>query len=41
LVLGNGTRLLDDLGAAPRRPEQIEVVEAPGVTHLRYQFGKT
>jgi len=27
-----------ELGAAPRRPEQTEVVEAPGVTHLRYRF---
>jgi len=38
IFLGAGTRPFDDLGAAPRRPEQIEVVEAPGVTHLRYRF---
>jgi dihydrofolate reductase len=38
VFLREGTRLLDNLGAAPRRPEQTEVVEAPGVTHLRYRF---
>jgi dihydrofolate reductase len=38
VFLGAGTRLLDDLGNAPRTPEQVEVVEAPGVTHLRYRF---
>jgi dihydrofolate reductase len=38
VFLGDGTRLFDDLGASPRRPEQTEVVEAPGVTHLRYRF---
>jgi dihydrofolate reductase len=38
VLLGGGTRVFDDLGAAPRRPEQTEVVEAPGVTHLRYRF---
>jgi dihydrofolate reductase len=40
VFLREGTRLLDNLGAAPRRPEQTEVVEAPGVTHLRYRFGE-
>jgi dihydrofolate reductase len=39
VFLGAGTRPFENLGAAPRRPEQIEVVEAPGVTHLRYRFG--
>ena len=38
IFLGAGTRLFDNLGSAPRRPEQVEVVEAPGVTHLRYRF---
>jgi dihydrofolate reductase len=39
VFLGSGTRLFDNLGADVRRPEQVEVVEAPGVTHLRYRFG--
>src|SRR3954451_24365917 len=39
VFLGDGARLLADLGSAPRRPMQTEVVEAPGVTHLRYRFG--
>ena len=38
VFLGDGTRPFDGLGAAPRRPELLEVVEAPGVTHLRYRF---
>jgi dihydrofolate reductase len=38
VFLGDGTRPFDNLGAAPRRPEQVDVVEAPGVTHLRYRF---
>jgi len=38
IFLRAGTRLFDNLGSAPRRPEQVEVVEAPGVTHLRYRF---
>ena len=40
VFLGAGERLLDNLGAAPRRPVQTEVVEAPGVTHLRYRFAQ-
>jgi dihydrofolate reductase len=38
VFLGSGTRLFENLGADMRRPEQVEVVEAPGVTHLRYRF---
>jgi dihydrofolate reductase len=38
VFLGDGTRLFDNLGAITSRPEQIEVVEAPGVTCLRYRF---
>jgi dihydrofolate reductase len=38
VFLGDGTRLFDNLGKAPRRPEQVEAIEAPGVTHLRYRF---
>jgi len=38
VLLGGGTRLFGDLasGAAPKL-EQLDVVEAPGVTHLRYR----
>jgi dihydrofolate reductase len=36
VLLGNGARLFDDLGAARPRLEQVEAVEAPGVTHIRY-----
>jgi dihydrofolate reductase len=35
VVLGAGERPLDGIGA--RELEQIGVVEAPGVTHLRYR----
>jgi dihydrofolate reductase len=38
VFLHAGTRPFDDLEGASRRPEQIDVVEAPGVTHLRYRF---
>jgi dihydrofolate reductase len=38
VFLGSGTRLFDNLGTNVARPQQIEVVEAPGVTHLRYRF---
>jgi len=39
VFLGAGTRLFDNLGDGSRRPQQVEVVEAPRVTHLRYSFG--
>jgi len=35
-LLGGGARLFDNLGDAPPRLEQIEAIEAPGVTHIRY-----
>jgi dihydrofolate reductase len=38
VFLGSGTRLFDNLSADVARPQQVEVVEAPGVTHLRYRF---
>jgi hypothetical protein len=41
VLLGGGTRLFENLGPSPRRPQQVEVVEAPGVTHLRYRLGDT
>ena len=37
LVLGGGTRLLEDLGDAGIELEQVRAVEAPGVTHLKYR----
>lgn len=36
-LLGGGSRLFEDLGNASVRLEQIRVVEAPGVTHLKYR----
>jgi dihydrofolate reductase len=36
LLLGDGERLLDNLRSSIRL-EQIEVVEAPGVTHLKFK----
>jgi dihydrofolate reductase len=36
LLLGDGSRLLDNLGDADLQLEQIRVIEAPGVTHLKY-----
>jgi dihydrofolate reductase len=36
VLLGGGERLLRDVGGAPRL-EQVEAIEAPGVTHLRYR----
>jgi dihydrofolate reductase len=36
ILLGDGARLLDSLGAADVRLEQVRAVEAPGVTHLKY-----
>ena len=34
ILLGGGARLFDNVGAA--KLEQVESVEAPGVTHIRY-----
>jgi dihydrofolate reductase len=38
VFLERGTRLFDNLGTDPQRPRQVEAIEAPGVTHLRYRF---
>jgi dihydrofolate reductase len=38
ILLGNGERLFDNLGDDPPELEQVDVVEAPGVAHLRYRF---
>jgi dihydrofolate reductase len=40
LLLGAGVRLFGDLGAAPISLECTRVVEAPGVTHMRYRVVK-
>ncbi len=38
LVLGDGARLLDNLGDPEQvQLEQVRAVEAPGVTHLKYE----
>ncbi|HMJ73540.1 MAG TPA: dihydrofolate reductase family protein [Solirubrobacterales bacterium] len=37
LLLGDGARLFEEGAAGGRELEQILVVEAPGVTHLRYR----
>ena len=39
-LLGSGVRLFDHLGDEPIELEQIGVVEAPGVTHLRFRVVK-
>jgi len=36
VLLGGGARLFENLGEATTRLEQTEVIEAPGVTHVRY-----
>jgi riboflavin biosynthesis pyrimidine reductase len=36
LILGAGSRLCGGLGDARPKLEQLQVVEAPGVTHIRY-----
>ena len=36
VIMGNGIRLFDSLDRRQIRLEQIRVIEAPGVTHLRY-----
>ena len=37
LFLGSGERLFDNLGDARPRLEQVRVVEAPDVTHLKFR----
>jgi dihydrofolate reductase len=38
VLLGDGARLFDNLGDAEVKLEQVRVVEAPGVTHLKYRL---
>ena len=40
LLLGKGVRLFDHLGAAPIELERTRVIDAPGVTHLRFRVVK-
>ena len=40
VLLGDGVRLFDHLSAAPIELERTRVVEAPGVTHLRFRVVK-
>jgi dihydrofolate reductase len=40
LILGDGARLFEDLGEAKPQLEQIQAVEAPGVTHIRYAVAR-
>jgi len=40
VLLWEGVRLFDDLGAAPVEHERTRVVEAPGVTHLYFRVVK-
>jgi dihydrofolate reductase len=35
-LLGGGARLFDNLGDAQLKLEQVQAIEAPGVTHIRY-----
>jgi len=36
MLLGSGERLLDNLGQSPPKLELERVIDAPGVTHLKY-----
>jgi dihydrofolate reductase len=38
ILLGGGTRLFDDLGPADPSFEPAGLIEAPGVTHLKYRL---
>jgi dihydrofolate reductase len=38
VFLGGGTRLFDNLDGAERKIEQVEAIEAPAVTHIRYRL---
>jgi dihydrofolate reductase len=40
VLLGGGTRLLDDLGPNPAKFATTRVIESPNVTHLRYRVVK-
>jgi dihydrofolate reductase len=38
VLLGGGVRLFDHHGAGQVELERTEVIEAPGVTHLRFRW---
>jgi dihydrofolate reductase len=38
VLLGDGARLFDNLEDAEVQLEQVQAVEAPGVTHLKYRM---
>ena len=40
VLLGGGARLFEDVGGAGIGLEQVRVVEAPGVTHVKYKVTK-
>ena len=40
VLLGGGERLLENFGDSPPQLEQLRVIEAPGVTHLKYRVLK-
>lgn len=40
VLLGDGVRLFDHLGAGPIELERTRVIEAPGVTHLTFRIVK-
>ena len=40
VLLGQGRRLFDHLGTKPIDLELTKVIDAPGVTHLRYRIGR-
>jgi len=40
ILLGDGTRLFDHLGSKPLELEEIQVIKAPGVTHLKFRVIK-
>jgi dihydrofolate reductase len=40
VLFGAGTRLFDHLGSEHIRLEPIQVLDAPGVTHLRFRLAQ-
>jgi dihydrofolate reductase len=40
VLFGEGTRLFDHLGSEQRKLVPIQVLDAPGVTHLRFRLAK-
>jgi dihydrofolate reductase len=41
VLLGDGTRLFDGLAGIDTSFEQVEVIEAPGVAHLKYRASRS